>query len=133
MKNRLFRDPAVKDADAWRVLYNGRVVPGEFNSKGAARAHLDLLERGYYTRPRKGGQVSKRMTWGEGCAAMVEGKLVTRPELDYVHDVAIGMSGDQLVEFVARGTWVGPGYMNTGVRYNVTDSDKESTEWRVVE
>lgn len=76
--------------------------------------------------------MSNGMTWGEACAAMVEGKLVTRPELDMVHDLAIGFSGGELVEFLARSKWVGPGYDNTFVRYNVTDSDKESTEWRVI-
>ncbi len=42
--NQVFRDPANKTEEAWRVLFNGAVLPPSWNSKGAAQTHLNLLE-----------------------------------------------------------------------------------------
>jgi hypothetical protein len=46
MKNQAFRDPSVKDSDSYRVIFNNRICTPDFNSIGAARAYIDLLESG---------------------------------------------------------------------------------------
>jgi hypothetical protein len=42
----VIRDPAIKTEDSWRVIWHGRILTPEFNSKGAAEAHLGLLRLG---------------------------------------------------------------------------------------
>lgn len=48
MKNQVFLDPSIKTEKSWRVCFNESIVKADFNSKGAAQAHLELLEKGYY-------------------------------------------------------------------------------------
>jgi hypothetical protein len=43
-KFQVFRDPVIKDA--WRVMYNGRVISPTFNSRGAAYGYMEMLMRG---------------------------------------------------------------------------------------
>jgi hypothetical protein len=40
----VFRDP--DDREAWRVIHDGRLTTPQFNSRGAAYAYLEKLERG---------------------------------------------------------------------------------------
>ena len=49
-QNQVFRDPSVKSEECWRVMYEGKIVRADFNCRGAAQAHLDLLESGYYNK-----------------------------------------------------------------------------------
>ncbi len=42
----VFRDPAEREAECWRVWFAGRLEPAMFNSRGAALAYLDMLRRG---------------------------------------------------------------------------------------
>jgi hypothetical protein len=44
--DQVFRDPAEKDAQAWRVIYAGRLTTPTFNSRGAAIAYLSALQKG---------------------------------------------------------------------------------------
>lgn len=53
MRNQVFRDPSVKDSEAWRVLYNGEVLTPVFNSKGAAQVYLNQVECGLRKPERK--------------------------------------------------------------------------------
>jgi hypothetical protein len=46
LKNQVIRDPAVKDFDSYRVIFDDRLTSPHFNSKGAAAAYLDMLEAG---------------------------------------------------------------------------------------
>lgn len=46
MKNEVVRDPAVKNCDSFIVIFNDRICSPNFNSKGAASAYLQMLERG---------------------------------------------------------------------------------------
>jgi hypothetical protein len=51
MENQVFRCPAFgryyNDGDGpFRVVFNDRVCSPDFNSKGAAAAYLELLEKG---------------------------------------------------------------------------------------
>lgn len=43
MDNQVFRDPAEKLLESWRVLFNEKICSPTFNSKGAASAYLSLL------------------------------------------------------------------------------------------
>lgn len=43
--NYVFRDPADKECETWRVWFNGNVLSPCFNSRGAALAHLERLSR----------------------------------------------------------------------------------------
>jgi hypothetical protein len=70
---------------------------------------------------------------------MVEGKLVTRPGLHrHYRQFALSFSGNQdggfaitlYYEHKCPGL---PNWWPTGSRHQVTDSDKESTDWRVVQ
>ena len=45
-EDQVFRDPAVRDMDSFRVFWKGRLLPVDFNSKGAAAAYLDGLRAG---------------------------------------------------------------------------------------
>jgi hypothetical protein len=45
MKDQVFRDPAVKDADSFRVVLNGKLLPHSWNSLGAAKAGLQVEKR----------------------------------------------------------------------------------------
>jgi hypothetical protein len=40
----VFRDP--EDREAWRVIHDGRLTTPRFNSRDAAFAYLEMLERG---------------------------------------------------------------------------------------
>lgn len=42
----VFRDPAVKGQDNFRVMFEGQLCSPDFNSKGAAAAYLEMLQRG---------------------------------------------------------------------------------------
>lgn len=44
--NQVFRDPAVKTEESWRVLFNGRITSPTFANKGAADGYMDLLKAG---------------------------------------------------------------------------------------
>jgi hypothetical protein len=44
--SQIFRDPAVKDFDSFRVIFDNRLCSPNFNSKGAALAYLEQLEKG---------------------------------------------------------------------------------------
>lgn len=46
VEDQVFRDPANRSEEAWRVCWNGLVLPPSFGSKGAAQAHLDGLRAG---------------------------------------------------------------------------------------
>lgn len=46
LPNIVFLDPSCKESSAWQVLFAGNIEPPQFNSKGAAQAYLDMLERG---------------------------------------------------------------------------------------
>jgi hypothetical protein len=46
MDFQVFRDPAEKEREAWRVIYAGKLTTPRFNSRGAAHAYLALLQRG---------------------------------------------------------------------------------------
>jgi hypothetical protein len=46
MENQVFRDPAVKDCDCFRVVFADRIGPVEFNSRGAAQIYLAALVEG---------------------------------------------------------------------------------------
>lgn len=46
MANVVFRNPADKDSASWIVSFEGNIASPTFNSKGAAQAYLDMLERG---------------------------------------------------------------------------------------
>lgn len=54
MKNQVFRDPANKHEDEWRVAFNGQILRTSWQSKGAAQAHLNrlLCESSTTTTPR---------------------------------------------------------------------------------
>jgi len=45
-KFQVFRDPAEKQAEVWRVIYEGKLTTPRFNSRGAAHAYLAILQRG---------------------------------------------------------------------------------------
>lgn len=45
--NEVFRDPAVKDQDSYRVWFNDWLCSPNFNSIGAAKAYLEMLEKGW--------------------------------------------------------------------------------------
>ena len=42
--DQVFRDPAEREAPAWRVILNGKVLPHSWLTKGAAEAGL-IVER----------------------------------------------------------------------------------------
>jgi hypothetical protein len=44
--DQVFRDPAVRDIECWRVAYGGKIEPATFNGKGAALAYLAMLQAG---------------------------------------------------------------------------------------
>jgi len=44
MENTVFRDPAVKEYDSFRVMFNDRLCSPSFNSIGAAISYLAMLE-----------------------------------------------------------------------------------------
>lgn len=44
--NHVFRDPAVKNEDSFRVLFNRGLTSPSFNCFGAALTYLQMLERG---------------------------------------------------------------------------------------
>lgn len=46
LPDQVFRDPAERVAECWRVTFAGRIEPAMFNSKGAALAYLDMLRSG---------------------------------------------------------------------------------------
>jgi len=46
MEDQVTRDPAVKNMDSFRVIFNDRLCSPDFNSKGAAMAYLDMLREG---------------------------------------------------------------------------------------
>ena len=46
-KTQVFRDPANKQEDEWRVLWHGEVLAPSWNSRGAAQAYLTGLLRAH--------------------------------------------------------------------------------------
>ncbi len=46
MTNYVMQDPAVRDRDAFRVIFDNRLCSPTFNSRGAAAAYLAVLEDG---------------------------------------------------------------------------------------
>ena len=46
IEDQVFRDPAVKEFDSFRVTFGNRITSPSFNSKGAAAAYLDMLREG---------------------------------------------------------------------------------------
>lgn len=45
-ENQVLRDPAEKQEECWRVVFNNRFTSPSFQSKGAAQVYLSLLEAG---------------------------------------------------------------------------------------
>ena len=41
----VFRDPAERDVEAWRVFYDDKLLPTTWNSRGAAYAGLATEQR----------------------------------------------------------------------------------------
>jgi hypothetical protein len=45
MDDQVFRDPAVRDQDSFRVILNGKLLPHSWNSKGSAQTGLEVERR----------------------------------------------------------------------------------------
>ena len=45
LPDQVFRDPSVKDCDAWRAVIGGKLLPTEWNSRGAALAGMEVERR----------------------------------------------------------------------------------------
>lgn len=46
MQTEVIRDPSVKQDEMWVVVVDGLLTSPTFNSKGAAEAYSDMLQRG---------------------------------------------------------------------------------------
>ncbi len=44
--DQVFRDPAEREVECWRVMFAGRIEPAMFNGEGPALAYLHMLQRG---------------------------------------------------------------------------------------
>jgi hypothetical protein len=43
-KDQVIRDPSDRQVDLWRVIYQGGILPIEWQSKGAAEIHLQRCQ-----------------------------------------------------------------------------------------